>query len=266
MNCEQAKPLLVDYLLEENSAEERAGIARHLESCSACSGEMARLRQTHALVAQGEVSEEIPQRIRLVAEPAGRWAAFWQSGAQLSFATAGLLCLAIALLALFRTTVSYDEGKLQVAFGAQRGAIGEPVATTALQPAASPVALDRAEAQRLIFEAIAASEGRQQQHTAQLLQAVSQQAEQQRVSDLRELAESIRYFQATQTMMWKDQVQNQQLVSGLMQQVGMTILRQMMQDPTVRATFAALEPLIREGAQLEHRMITFAAERLASAK
>ena len=51
-----------------------------------------------------------------------------------------------------------------------------------------------------------------------------------------------------------------------MQQVAMVMLRQLMQDPTVRSTFAALEPLIREGAQLEHKMITQAAERLANTK
>lgn len=222
MNCEQTKPLLVDYLLEETPAEERAGIARHLENCSACSGEMARLQQTLALVAQGEASEEIPQRIRLVAEPASRWSAFWQSGAQLSFATAGLVCLAFALLALFRTTVSYQEGKLQVAFGVAPGTMGGQLVPAAVQPAANSGALDRTEVRRLVAEAITASEGGQQQRTAQLLMAVAQQAEQQRVSDLRELAESIRYFQTTQTMMWKDQVQNQHLVSALMQQVGMT--------------------------------------------
>ncbi|MBI3895497.1 MAG: zf-HC2 domain-containing protein [Acidobacteria bacterium] len=224
MNCEQAKPLLTDYLLEEVPVEERAGIAQHLESCGACSGEIARLRQTLALVAQGEVSEEIPQRIRLVAEPRElmpRWAAFWQNSARLSFAAAGLLCLAIALLALFRTSVSYQEGKLAVAFGAPRGTMGQPVSSAAIQPAASSGALDRAEVLRLVSAAIVASESRQQQQTAQLLQTVSQQAEQQRVNDLRELAESIRYFQATQTMMWKDQVQSQHLVSALMQQVGM---------------------------------------------
>lgn len=222
MNCEQAKTLLVDYLLEETPAEARAGIAQHLQSCSACSGEMVRLRQTLALVAQGEASEEIPQRIRLVTEPASRWSAFWQSSARLSFATAGLLCLALALLALFRTTVSYQEGKLQVAFGVAPGTMGGQPVPAAVQPAANSGALNRAEVRRLVAEAITASEGGQQQRIAQLLKAVAQQAEQQRVSDLRELAESIRYFQTTQTIMWKDQVQNQHLVSALMQQVGMT--------------------------------------------
>lgn len=51
-----------------------------------------------------------------------------------------------------------------------------------------------------------------------------------------------------------------------LQQVARQMFSVLMQDPTARQAFAAVEPLIREGAQLEFRMITHAAERLASAK
>lgn len=48
-----------------------------------------------------------------------------------------------------------------------------------------------------------------------------------------------------------------------MQLVARAMLQQLLQDPTVRQTFATMEPLIREAAQLEFRMILIAAERLA---
>ncbi|MBI4465021.1 MAG: zf-HC2 domain-containing protein [Acidobacteria bacterium] len=222
MHCEQAKPLLLDYLLEETSAGARAEIIHHLENCGACSREMDQLRQTLSLVVKGEVREEIPQRIRLVAEPVSRWSALWQSSARLSFATAGLLCVAVVLLALFQMTVSYGEGNLQVAFGAATTrTAGQQLAPVAVQPVTVSGTLDRAEVLRLIAETVAASEARQQQQTRDFVEVVSRQVEQQRLRDLSELAESLRYFQAAQTMMWKEQVQSQHLVSTWLQQAGM---------------------------------------------
>lgn len=51
-----------------------------------------------------------------------------------------------------------------------------------------------------------------------------------------------------------------------MQLVARDMLQMLLQDPTVREAFAAVEPLIREGAQLDYRMITYAAARLANAQ
>jgi len=56
-----------------------------------------------------------------------------------------------------------------------------------------------------------------------------------------------------------NEIENMQLMARAM-------FAQLLQVPTAREAFAAMEPLIREGAQLEYKMITYAAERLASAK
>lgn len=224
MNCEQVKPVLLDYLLEEVTAEDRAEIHRHLEQCAACSEEAGRSRQTLGQLARGGAFEEIPQRIRLVAEPANRWAAFWRNPARLAFAAGALGCVAIAMLALFRATISYEQGDFEIAFG------GAPIAAPnpeSAPPSAMPVAADvpiaREEILRLVAEVVAASEARQQRDTQRLLQAASQQTEEQRLRDRRELAEGLRYFEAAQVSMWKEQVQSQQYVSALMQQAGLEI-------------------------------------------
>ncbi len=222
MNCERAKQILVDYLLEETSAEGRDEIGRHLQDCSSCSGEIAQLQQTMGLLIRAETSEEIPKRIRLVAEPVGRWAAFWRDSARLALAGGGLLCLAIALLALFRTTLSYEEGHFQIAFGVPATATGAKDASAMASPVVEPRGLPRAAVLELIAEAVAASEAMRQRNSALLMETVAQQAEEQRRRDLREMAESLRYFQAAQTMMWKEQVQSQYLVSALMRQVAAT--------------------------------------------
>lgn len=218
MTCEQAKTSLLDYLLEEVTAAERLEIRQHVDGCAACAGEMARLQQTMTLLVRAEVPEEIPQRIRLVAEPVSVWTQFWRSGARLAFATAGLACLAIGLLALSQASISYDQGSWELAFGsAARATSGVPVVETT----ATAGALDRAEIARLIAEAVAASEARLHGSTANLAQA----AEQQRARDMQELSESFRYIQAAQTMMWKDQVQNQEVMGALARQAGLPLTR-----------------------------------------
>ena len=224
MTCEQAKTSLLDYLMEEVTVAERLEIRQHVDGCAACAGEMARLKQTLTLLVRAEVPEEIPQRIRLVPEPVSAWTLFWRSGARLSFATAGLACLAIGLLALSQASVSYDQGGWEIAFGsAARTQVRSGASVPVIETAGPAGALDRAEIVRLIAEAVAASEARQQVSSVNLMQAAVQQGDQQRTRDLQELSESFRYIQAAQTMMWKDQVQNQEVMGALARRAGLPL-------------------------------------------
>jgi anti-sigma factor RsiW len=221
MDCQQVKPALTEYLLEESSAREREEMDRHLRSCDSCSQEMAELKQTMALLVRGEASEEIPRRIRLAAEPTSRWGAFWRYPARMAFAGAGLLCLAVALLSLFRTTISYQNGNFQIAFGAPAVSSGAP-AVEATPAAAAAHPLDRDQVLQLIADAMAAGQAEQQRMSVLLARDVTQQMEQRWQRDLREMAGNLHIFQASQTMMWKEQVQNQQLVSTLIQRNGLS--------------------------------------------
>ncbi|MBI4464065.1 MAG: zf-HC2 domain-containing protein [Acidobacteria bacterium] len=221
MNCQQSQTVLLDYLLEEISTGERGKIQEHLGSCDSCTAELERLRQTVALLVRGEPKEEIPRQIRLVAEPVGRWAGFWRSGSQVAFAGSALACLAIAVLALFHTTISYQQGKLDIAFGVRPASQSLQPALAASQPASAAPGLDREEVLRLISQAVADSESRQQAHAAQVVQATLRQGEQRRAQDLRDMAESLRYFQAAQTILWKEQVESQDRVNTLLRQVGL---------------------------------------------
>ena len=225
MNCEQARTTLSDYVMEEVTAAERLEIRRHVDSCAACAEELERLKQTLTLLARAEVPEEVPQRIRLVAEPVSLWAQFWRNGARLAFAGAGLACLAIGLLAVSQASITVGGGSWQLAFGAARPVATEqtisPVGAAVVETAAASGALDREEIVRLVAEAVRASEARQQGSVSSLVQTITEQAEQQRQRDLAELSEGFRYIQAAQTMMWKDQVQNQEVMGALARQVGL---------------------------------------------
>ena len=222
MNCDEVRPILLDYVMEEAPAADRAAIQRHLETCAACSEEAGKCRQTLATLAQGAAFEETPQRIRLVREPANWWAAFWLNPARLAFAGAGLACIALALLALARTTVSYQQGSFAIAFGGPAVSTARtPLAVAASAPApTTSQGLTREEVARLIAEAVASSEARKSGETARIVNAAAQQSEQRRTVDRLEIAESLRYFQATQVNMWKQQVENQQVVAALQRQSG----------------------------------------------
>ena len=222
MDCEQARTSLPDYVMEETTAAEGLEIRQHVDGCAACAEEMERLKQTMTLLARAEVPEQIPQRIRLVAEPVSIWTGFWRSGARLAFAGAGLACLAIGLLAVSQASMSAGPGGWQIAFGAGASSGAEVPATASV--AGTEVAgdvLGREEIARLVAEAVRLSEARQHLSVTSLVQAVTEQAEQQRMQDLEELSGSFRYIQAAQTMMWKDQVQSQEVMGALARQVGL---------------------------------------------
>lgn len=224
MNCEETRAILLDYLLEEVPAADRAAIRSHVKSCEGCAEELARLRQTRSLLLRAEAAEEIPQRIRLALEPPepmSRWAMVWSNSARVAFAGAGLFCLAIGLLALSRASISYRDGNFELAFGSPARSVAAPQSAAGVQPAAISGTLSREEALALIAEAVAASEARRQAKDAALLKSVARQAEQRRGQDLKEISEGFRYLQAAQTMMWKDQVQNQHLVGTLLQRTGL---------------------------------------------
>ncbi|MBI4442982.1 MAG: zf-HC2 domain-containing protein [Acidobacteria bacterium] len=220
MNCQQSQSVLLEYLMEEIAPQEREQIQQHLENCEVCSAELGRLRQTVTLLARGETQEEIPRQIRLVAEPTGWWQGFRRSGAQMALAGSALVCLAIALLALLQTTISYRQGNLEIAFGPRSDSrSAQPVAVSS--QTVSAAGMDRTAVLELVAEAMAVSEVRQKTQTAQLVQAAAQQNEERRLRDFREMAESIRYFQAAQTVLWKEQLESEHRISGILQQVGL---------------------------------------------
>ena len=232
MNCEQIKPVLLEYVMMELPGADRDEIARHLETCSSCSEEAGKIRQTMGALETSATFEDVPQKIRVVSEPRRAWEAFWHAPARLAFAGGALACLAIAVLALAHTTVSYNQGNFEIAFGAAAKPAHSldaqsPAAAPLSQPAAITPAsvtsgitggITREQVEKLIADAVAASEAKTSGRTAQIVKASAAQATADRMDDRREMAESFRAVQAAQVTMWKQQVQDQQYVSSLMRQ------------------------------------------------
>lgn len=241
MNCESVRLLLTEHLLGESAAGDPEPLRLHLAQCAACAQEEAELRATLGLLTRASSMEEVPQRIRIAADPAhspGGWlAAFWRNSGRLAFAGGALACLAVGLLGIFRASLSYDGSRFLIAFGGQPAAgvtapaspLPEPLSPTdpsiVAQPVASPTppatGISRDEAVKIVQAMLRENETRQEQSTQKMIQSVALKSDERRAEDLREMAESFRYMQAAQVNMWKEQVQSQQVVGALMQRAGM---------------------------------------------
>ncbi len=166
MNCSPFD--LRDYLLKELSDGERRQVDTHVRGCAACREELERLQLTEAALFSLR-DEEIPQRIAFVSdkvfEPSPwrrAWAAFWESGARLGFASAAMLSAALIVFSLARTA-------------------GIPGSSTASGPASGRVAAVNASAseteiqqriQAAVDQAVAASETRLEKTFDQRMQDV----------------------------------------------------------------------------------------------
>ena len=92
---------LRDYAFDELPQGERAAVEQHVAACGECALELDRLRLT-TVALRAQPDQEIPQRIAFVSdrvfEPSW-WQRFRNSGAQMGFASACVLALAIVVSA-----------------------------------------------------------------------------------------------------------------------------------------------------------------------
>lgn len=85
------------YFFGELPEDERRRVAAHLETDAAARAELARLEATQSMLGFVQ-DEELPRRIAFVSDKVFEptwWQRFWASGAQLGFASATLLALAV---------------------------------------------------------------------------------------------------------------------------------------------------------------------------
>ena len=173
---------LRDYVLGELAEAERRQMDVHLRGCGSCQEEMERLSVTQsALLALRD--EEVPQRIGFVSdpvfEPSGPrrlWRAFWNSGPKLGFAGVAMLSAALVIFTFFR-----------------------PLAPApAVAPSVDTAKIEQQISNRVAAEmgkAVAASEAREEKKTAELLAAAEQRFQQQRKSDMANVAAALVYQQ-----------------------------------------------------------------------
>jgi len=159
MNCTSID--LKEYFFGETAAGERRLVEEHLHACAVCRDELERLRQTKAALLSVR-EEEVPRRIAFVSDKVfePRWyQRFWRSTPRLGFASAALLALAIFAHAPW----------FQPAPQPPRQAGADPSAVEARIRQEVAGRIDAA-----VRQALAESETRQQQKTAELVRAAEQ--------------------------------------------------------------------------------------------
>lgn len=195
MNCSPHD--LRDYFFEELAEAERRQMDAHVATCETCRGELARLRTTQSALL-GVRDEEVPQRIGFVSdrvyEPSvirRGWRAFWNSGPRLVFASAAMLSAALVVSAL----VSVMARPVTVAAPAEVAADAKLQGAIARQVTAA------------VEVAIAASEQRQAQKTAELLAAAGRTQKQERHADMRAVSKAFEYLNKRVVSFYKSSVE-----------------------------------------------------------
>ena len=177
MSCSEVD--VKGYFLEELSPGEMEDVERHLPGCQECREELARLETTHSALLTIR-DEEIPQRIAFVSDKVFEpnwWQRLWQSAPKLGFASAAMLSAAIFVHAYTRPA---------------------PVnQTVGLDQAAVQQIVEREVTQRLdtaVTRAVAAAEAKNEEKTAELLQAAEKRFDLQRREDMLYVQESFDYL------------------------------------------------------------------------
>ena len=154
----------------------------------------------------------MPRRIAFVEAPPGRSRRTWLWHAVLKplaaaralsvpLGVAAALALLVGALAVARVRVVAEQGRWEVAFGSA-AAVSPAGARQAAMPA--PVALTREEVAAMVVAAVRQSETRLAGETAARIEAAAAQLDRRHLTALTSLADQMRYFERTQTILYKE--------------------------------------------------------------
>jgi hypothetical protein len=171
---------LRDYFFGELAEKDRRQVEAHSKTCVGCCEELQRLESTQAVLLTVR-DEEIPQRIGFVSDrvyepsPLRRWwLAFWGSAPRLGFASAAMLSAAIVVSAMHRPV--------------------PPPAAPVVDVAGLQMKLQSDFSRQLneaVTRAVADSDARHAQRTAELLASATRRFEAQSESDREVFAQRI---------------------------------------------------------------------------
>jgi len=208
VNCEESRHLLLDYLGNELEHSSAAELRRHLNICSSCRQEFAALSKVQATMAAGWPDEEIPQNLvfrqEQVTLPRVGW---WKRVAftskeitVLGMAATVMICLSLWILSQARMEFAKDS--VQISFGT----VKEPA-----HDRPSSFASDEAAKKELQNQIEQAMFKLHQEQTAQLQQSLLKlraDVEANRKMDMSQIARGLKYLEETQSVVWKEAVQN----------------------------------------------------------
>ena len=188
MNCEQIRTLMMDYLYDELSNEDREEFISHLDQCKECNMEAESLKTTTGILQQwGEIEDDI--RVIAVKEKSpssGKLREFLRNGVFMpKKMAAGFACAFAAILlflALVNTEISINNGNFNMRmsfFNRPEQQVNKDIAGSS--PLVEELVRENFQLTRSL---IAESEEKQRNELAYILSAFKKDIDQQRYQDL----------------------------------------------------------------------------------
>jgi anti-sigma factor RsiW len=170
------------YFLGEASLAEKSSVEDHVRACESCGEELDRLKLTDTAL-RSLAEEEAPQRIAFVSDKVfePRWfEKIWRSGPAMGFASAALLAAAILV------------------HGFSVNGFARPATTPAVDTAQIEQRIEREVNARLnveVAKAVSATEAKQTQQMASMLDAAEKRFESKRQTDMAIVQQAAQYYE-----------------------------------------------------------------------
>jgi hypothetical protein len=218
MDCDKSHELLIGFIGGEITGPEAKEMKEHLQECSGCREELASLSRTRMLLRQAWPDEPIPQNLifDFPGIPGRKFWGLWSRFGLARFSLATItvtscLILCFSSLALLQTRLKVGEGGFAVSFGPSSKLPSGPADRAASSTTPLPVALDRREVENLIDRSVQGLEEKQRVHLEEILL----QIESRRNADLRRIANELRVLESTQSVVYREAMNNQSTVESL---------------------------------------------------
>ncbi len=188
MKCDQLRSLMMDYLYDELSDEDRQRLESHVMTCAACRQRLAAFQQTSAMLQQWDDVDPDFHVVMVAPKPslldrAKQWlAAPTFNFPRLAQGVAAAIAVAFLILAIANTEISYRSGE----FSFRVGFLPRPKQLPAADPMLTQQTIERLQQENyyLMTTLIQQSEARQRQELAANLLKLRKDLERQRLEDL----------------------------------------------------------------------------------
>ena len=218
MDCDKCRDLMISFIGGEITKPEAKELKGHLKECSACREELASLSRTQTTLRRAWPDEPIPQNLifDFRAVPGGRFRGLWSRlglarfGLAVMTVTAGLI-LCFFSLALLQARLKVGESGFAISFGRSSNPPSVAPQREGLTVSPLPAALDRHEVESLIDRSVQALEEKQKVRLEEALQII----ESRRNADLRRIAGELSTLESTQSVVYREAMNNQSTVESL---------------------------------------------------
>lgn len=201
MKCENIRPLIMDFLYEEISEEDRKIVEAHISHCEACQQELDTFKNTSQILQKWEDIEP-DFNLVMMTEKSTRfeqlkkaWASFWPSPKKLAYGFGFGFVAFFFLMAIANTRISYQSGDFSISMSL----FSQPQEQTTQQFVPTKEWTEEFQKQNyyMMNSMIQQSEARQKTEWNSTLAQFNQDLERQRYNDLQVMGAGLNNIEKT---------------------------------------------------------------------